>query len=663
MPNDPSPFITFGREDAGTLAFSEKREWLVTNGIGGYSSGTVSGVLTRRYHGLLIAPLEERTLLAAKMDEIAQYGGKHFPLAANRWQDMSISPHGYTHIDTFYLHGAIPTWNFAFSDAVLEKKIWMEQGDNTTYVKYTLLRASLPLQLTIKPLVNYRGYHNLTQAGNWQMDISKCSGGLKIQAFDHAVPFYIMSNEGTATVAPSWYRNYYLSEEKARGLGCLEDHLCAGALQTLLKEGDSLTLVSSLDPTASLDGETALARRIKYEETLVHPFQSSPKWVKQLILASDQFLIDRPLKNHAHGKTIIAGYHWFTDWGRDTMISLPGLTVATGRLTAAREILQTFSLYVDQGMLPNRFPDGQQAPEYNTVDAALWYFEALNAYIKASGDIELLTELFPVLETILQCYSNGTRHGIHQDPQDGLLFAGEPGVQLTWMDAKVGDWVITPRIGKPVEVNALWYNALRLMAQFANKLQKPTSCYDSSADLVRQNFTRFWNAENGYCFDVIDGPEGDDDSLRPNQIFAVSLPFSPLSKENQKGVVDTLAKELFTSHGLRSLAQSHPSYRGHYGGDQLQRDSAYHQGTVWMWLLGPYSLAHLKVYENPVAALDLLSQAPHHLRAAGLGSCSEIFDGDAPMNPKGCIAQAWSVAQLLQARETILRGINHDHPL
>jgi predicted glycogen debranching enzyme len=375
----------------------------------------------------------------------------------------------------------------------------------------------------------------------------------------------------------------------------------------------------------------------------------APAWVQHLIRTADQFIVRRSFPNEPNGHTVIAGYPWFSDWGRDTMISLPGLTLVTGRHDVAARILRTFAHFVDQGMLPNRFPEMGETPEYNTVDAALWYFETLRAYHAATGDDALLRDLFPVLQEIIEWHQRGTRYNIHVDPADGLLYAGELGMQLTWMDAKVGGWVVTPRIGKPVEINALWYNTLCSMADLARRLNEPADHYEALAEQTRAGFGRFWNQEMSYCYDVIGGPDGDDPALRPNQLLAVSLPHSPLSPEQQRAVVDACARHLLTSHGLRSLSPDDPAYVGHYGGDQRRRDAAYHQGTVWGWLIGPFVRAHLRVYRDPALAQSYLMPLIRHLAGHGVGSISEIFDGDPPFTPRGCIAQAWSVAELLRA--------------
>ncbi|QLE54677.1 amylo-alpha-1,6-glucosidase [Nostoc sp. TCL26-01] len=652
--------MEFGREICGNLENAESREWLVTNGIGGYASGTIAGLLTRRYHGLLVSALQPplgRTLMLTKLDEIALYDTRFYSLSTNRWADGIVSPHGYQHIESFTLEGTVPVWRFAVADALLEKRVWMQQGANTTYVQYTLRRGTRSLKLQLKALINYRDYHGDTRNNGWQMSIEAVEQGICVIAYPGAVPFYLLSDGGIASPVDNWYYGFDLTVERYRGLSDQEDHLHAATFEVTLNPGETLTFVASTDQQPDLNGEAALKRRHNFEQKLIGVWKShqpldapdSPAWINHLVLAADQFIVDRSVPADPYGKTIIAGYHWFGDWGRDTMISLPGLTLATGRPEVARSILRTFSRYVDQGMLPNRFPDAGETPEYNTVDATLWYFEAIRAYHNTTRDDDLLIELFPVLIDIINWHCRGTRYNIHLDATDGLLYAGESGVQLTWMDAKVGDWVVTPRIGKPVEVNALWYNALRIMAKFARLLGKPHQEYEAMADRAKSRFDRFWNDDLGYCYDVIDSPDGDDLSLRPNQILAVSLTESPLTPTQQRSVVEACGRMLLTSHGLRSLSADHPQYQGKYGGNQYQRDGAYHQGTVWGWLLGAFVTAHLRVYKNPQQARQFLQPMANHLTAHGLGSLSEIFDGDAPMIPRGCMAQAWTVAEVLRA--------------
>ncbi|MGH8310264.1 MAG: amylo-alpha-1,6-glucosidase, partial [Steroidobacteraceae bacterium] len=381
---------------------------------------------------------------------------------------------------------------------------------------------------------------------------------------------------------------------------------------------------------------------------------TAPEWIRTLTLAADQFIVQRAdSAGRAVGKTVIAGYPWFGDWGRDTMIALPGLALATDRAPDAASILRTFAAAASEGMLPNRFPDSGETPEYNTVDATLWYFHAIDAYLGVADDRALLRELYPALKEIVECHRRGTRYGIHMDPSDGLLFAGEAGVQLTWMDAKVGDWVVTPRIGKPVEINALWHFALTRMGEWAGTLGEPAAAsdYSNAASRVATSFARrFWFAEGGYLYDVIDTPDGGvDASLRPNQIFAVSLGTELLDDTRERAVVDTCARELLTPVGLRSLSRRHADYVPRYRGGPRERDGAYHQGTVWSWLLGPFALAHFRVYGDAAHARALLEGIAGHLGEACLGTVSEIFDADAPHAPKGCFAQAWGVSETLRA--------------
>jgi predicted glycogen debranching enzyme len=659
MRQDETQAIKFGRDICGNYEAATAREWLVTNGIGGYASGTISDVLTRRYHGLLVAALKpplDRKLLLTKLDETVDYGGESFNLFANHWVSTT-DPHGYWYIENFYLDGTIPVWNFAFADALLEKRIWMGQGENTTYVRYTLNRGAQPVNLTVKALVNYRDPHGETQYGD-PMKIELVEHGVKVLARDGAVPFYLLSDKAQAELRNEWYLDFSLAVEQYRGFRGFEDHFLAAEFHVTLQLGETVTIIASTEQNVNLDSGPALRKQKDHESMVLAQvngrFEKSPASIRQLVLAADQFIVSRQTSEKEQGHSIIAGYPWFGDWGRDTMISLPGLTITTGRTYIAQSILRTFARYVDRGMLPNRFPDFGETPEYNTVDATLWYFEAIRAYYATTGDDGLLRELFPVLKDIIDWHIRGTRYQIHVDPADGLLYAGEPGVQLTWMDAKVGDWVVTPRIGKPIEINALWHHALCTMAQFAKKLGEPTSDFEIAAEQVRRSFFKFWNEEAGYCFDVIDGPNGNEASLRPNQLCAISIPADTIDEpallddRQQTTIVKACARHLLTSHGLRSLAPFDPAYIGHYGGDGRQRDGAYHQGTVWGWLISPFVSAHFKVFGDAQAARSYLYPLLDHLSAHGLGSISEIFDGDAPFSPRGCFAQAWSVAEILR---------------
>jgi predicted glycogen debranching enzyme len=666
IPAFPSE-VDFGREICGDLRAAESREWLVTNGIGGYAFGTVAGHHTRCYHGLLVAALQPplgRTLLLAKLDETVRYGSEEFALFTNRWADGTVAPEGYRNIERFHLEGTTPVWTFSLADALIEKRIFMQSGANTTFILYRLARASSPVELSIKALADHGEEHCVTVGRTRPMEVTPVERGLRVVAFDGATVFYILSDSATARPAMNWYRNFDLAAERARGLPDRTDYFYAGELRATIAPGGSLTVVASTAATPSLNGVSEFAKRQSETGKLLEQFfaanlgtaQASPPAIQQLVLAADQFIAARPLDGAPDAKTVLAGYPWFSDWGRDTMIALPGLCLATGRPWLASNILRTFSRFVSEGMLPNQFPRAGVAPVYNTVDATLWYFEAVRQYFEATSDIGLLNELFPVLDGIIDAHVRGTRYHIRVDPADGLLYAGEPGVQLTWMDAKVGGRVVTPRIGKPVEVNALWLNAVEAMAGFARAIGRDAAKYEALAEGTRIGFSRFWNSEKHFCFDVIDSPgcpDGTDASLRPNQILAVSLPETALAPEQQRAVVDVCERELLTSFGLRSLAGNEKGYRGRYAGGPEERDEAYHQGTVWGWLLGPFALAYLRVYRDARAAMSFLEPMFGHIKAAGLGTASEIFDGDPPFTPNGCIAQAWTVGETLRAWRVI----------
>ena len=637
--------LSFGRNICGELSSAEAAEWLVTNGIGGYASGTVASLLTRRYHGLLIAALKAplgRTLLVSKLDETIEYDGTLHHIFSNRWGNILVEPHGYRHIEQFRLVDAIPTWTYSFGDARLEKRIWMQPDEHTTYVFYRLRQAMASMTLFARPLVNYRDFHSETHAGDWVMRVKRVEHGLSISAFEEAVPFRVLSDRADVTQELHWYRNFSLSMEQLNGSAVMEDHLNIGEFRVTLEPGESVTFVVSTETAPNLDGASALAQRQAYETKLR---ALAPDMPAQLLLAADQFIVKRPDPGQAEGRSIIAGYPWLRDWARDTLISLPGLTLATGRSEEACSLLKTFAQYANQGLLPSCFPEAGETPEYKTADVTLWYFEAIRAYYQETGDKALLGELFPLLAEIVDWHIRGTGHNIHVDPLDGLLYAGEEGVPLTWMDSRWENWVVTPRIGKPVEINALWYNALCSMAEFARNLDQPDEPYEKLVKRTRTNFSRFWNDELGFCFDV---PQGNDATLRPNQLLAVSLHHSPLGKARQKAVVDICARRLLIPMGLRSLAEDEQGYIGHYDGNAQQQLGAIHQGMAWGWLIGPFVSAHLRVYQNAQVARVFLEPFLDHLSVRGIGSVSEFFDGNPPYTAHGCIAQSWSVAELLR---------------
>jgi len=651
------PRIDLDRATCSTFETAVSREWLVTNGLGGYAAGTVSGAATRRYHGLLVAALDPplgRTVLVAGLDVHADYLGRSHPLSTHEYADGTVYPSGFLHLEAFMLNGGMPTWTFAIGDARLTQSLWMGQGANTTYVRFRLESGSGPVQLRLAPLCSYRDHHAHLRGG-WQLATSAVADGVQIDAFPGARPYRLQCAEGIWEPRAEWYWNFHHRLEAERGLDSSEDLFRPGEFVVPLGVGGTATLICTAESGVVEAPPAALSADQRRRASLLLPVIREPGWVRQLALAADQFIVRRSAGSSSTGATVIAGYPWFGDWGRDTMIALPGLTLPTGRPEVAARILRTFAAHLSDGMLPNRFPD-RGDPEYNTADATLWYFHAVDAYQQATGDEELVRELWPCLTEIVDWHLRGTRHGIGVDPADGLLRAGEPGVQLTWMDAKVGDWVVTPRSGKPVEINALWHHALTVMAGLGERIGDRALArrYQALADQVRESFRRrFWYEEGSYLYDVVDGPDGADTSLRPNQIFAVSL-HSRLSSDlldarQAAAVVATCQRELLTPMGLRSLAAGDARYVGHYAGGPASRDGAYHQGTVWAWLLGPFALAHFRVHGNRAEAQALLAGIGSHLAEACAGSVSEIFDGDAPHRPRGCSAQAWSVAEVLRA--------------
>ncbi len=657
-------FIRFGRAICGDLGQAERREWWLGNGLGAYAAGTVAGTLTRRYHGLLIAPVFPplgRWLVFAKADATLLDGDREIPLFSNCWGGGAVGPEGHVHLESFHLHGRMPVWRYALGDRTVEKRIWLEPDAHAVYVAYRLetVDSDQDLRLQVRLLVNARDHHVDMAPGGFTPRAEMVGDQLHVVCPDR---FTLRFQAPGGALKPEWdwIENFDLPVERERGLPDRDAHLSIGQAVLTLRPGVWVGVVASLHEEASADLDAALQRFLDREIALIerarpHLAGSPPDWIEQLVLAADSFLFARPLPDLPDGESVIAGYPWFGDWGRDTMIALPGLTLATGRFDSARCILLTFARFVNQGMLPNVFPGAGETPDYNTVDAGLWYFEAWRAYLEASNDWPVLAEVFPVLADMIDWHVRGTRYRIGMDATDGLLHAGEPGVQLTWMDAKVGDWVVTPRIGKPVEINALWYNALAIMAGFAERLGQPSAPYAELAAKVRQGFQRFIRPDGAGLFDVLDGPDGDDPTPRPNQIFAVSLPHSPLDAEIQQIVVRVCGRELLTSYGLRSLAPDHPDYRPYYLGGVWERDGGYHQGPVWAWLLGHYALAEYRMHGDAAVAQARLKPIRDHLLDAGLGTVSEILDGAPPHVPRGAPAQAWSVACVLEAWQRLER--------
>ena len=647
--------IRLERETWRDLEAALRREWLETNGLGGFASSTIVGLNTRRYHGLLVAaakPPASRLVLLSKLEETLLIDGQRFDLSANRYPGV-VHPQGFRYLKEFRLD-PFPVFTYEVEGLEIEKSVFMIQGENSTVIHYELRKNNRPevpkkLRLEIRPLIAFRDYHGTTHENS---DISpavqECAGLASVTPYQGLPSMHLAHNAIELQKTGNWYRNFEYDVERERGLDFSEDLFNPFVLYFDLRLRRQASIIASTeqrDVTHAAECRRAeITRRRK--ALVASPIEDS--FARSLAAASDQYLVSR-----GDEKTVIAGYHWFGDWGRDTMIALPGVTLPTGKFEVARSILRTFAKHVDQGMLPNRFDVGE-TPEYDTVDAALWFFEAARTYLAYTGDLEFLrNELYPVFAEIISWHVRGTRYGIKVD-DSGLLASGEPGVQLTWMDAKVGDWVVTPRHGKPVEIQALWYNALCIMQNLASRFKDRAAekCYRDMAAVARRSFNRlFWNEKLGCLYDVVNGGPPDP-SLRPNQIFAVSLPHSMLSQDLARRVVEKVEEHLLTPFGLRTLAPSDPRYRGSYAGGPSERDGAYHEGTVWPWLLGPFLTAYIKVNrrseEARRQAQAWLRPLESHLAQAGLGHISEIFEGDMPHRPCGCIAQAWSVAEILR---------------
>lgn len=654
------------KKDLQDFAKASQYEWLETNGLGGWSGSSVIGANTRRYHGLLVAaikPPTDRMVLLSKLDETIVTGDKRIELGANLFPGDTIHPNGHQYLNSF-TKDLFPQWEYGAEGIVLKKTIGMIKGENTVVITYEVLASSKPFTLELLPLMAAKGYHSLTHEGSQMHWDAHFNTGVFHNQPDGKTDIFISVPGSVYHHAPKWFNNFQYSVEQYRGQDYSEDLFNHGILSVELKQGDSLGLiVSTEDPTGrnahDLLSKEALRRKLLFSN------QPDDELIRHLVLAADQFIVKRNinttesseassgggLEEVTAGATIIAGYHWFTDWGRDTMISLPGLCLSTHRFDDAKKILAAFANSVSQGMLPNRFRDNGEEPEYNNVDGTLWYFIAVYKYLQATGDQDfVLQEILPVLKDMVDWHYKGTRYNIHVNG-DGLLNAGEPGQQLTWMDARIGNWVVTPRMGKPVEIQALWYNVLRIFAELLklNDQEHDAFVVDTSAEKIKQNFAeQFWYKEGNYLYDNIDENGNPIAELRPNQLLAISLPFALIDGEKAKAVLKIIEDHLYTPVGLRSLRKSDNRYVPVYGGDQWHRDSAYHEGTVWSWLLGPYIDAMMKVKSEKAEVKKVIENFAYHLTEGCIGSVSEIFDADAPHYPRGCVAQAWGVAEVLR---------------
>jgi predicted glycogen debranching enzyme len=652
-----------------------RREWLVTNGLGGYASGTVAGAVTRRYHGLLVAslpaPLGRIMMLNHLLERVRVRGSAPLWLGD---EDEVAGPNAADrtgHLAEFILELGLPVWRYALSGVEIEKRVLMPHGQNTVHVSYRLLSGQGPVRLTLRPSVHFRPYEapvaadptigytltathhgyelfSSTEIPPLRMVLHGRHAALTLDAKGTSdVPYQMEANRGYHAVGSLWSPGYFRAD------------LVPDQTVTLTASTDEWDEIHALQPADARDAEKERRRRL-----LAIAGHGQTGLAAEIVLAADQFIISpagraeeaaRARAAGEHVRTIIAGYHWFTDWGRDTMISLEGLTLSTGRHREAGYILRTFAHYVRDGLIPNMFPDGSREGLYHTADATLWFFHAVDRYMRVTGDTGTLRQLVPTFLEIARRHIEGTRFGIAVDPADGLLRQGAEGYQLTWMDAKVEDWIVTPRRGKPVEINALWYNALRLLDGWLRELglEDEGIGLAAHAERVYASFnTRFWSEAHGHLLDVVDGEAGDDPACRPNQVFAIALDHPVLARERWEPVMHTVRERLLTPVGLRSLAPDHPDYKARYYGDLRSRDAAYHQGTVWGWLIGPYLDAWLKVHpENLDGARALIEGFERHLTQACVGSISEIFDAEEPYVPRGCVAQAWSVAEVLRCLE------------
>jgi predicted glycogen debranching enzyme len=649
------------------------REWLVTNGLGGYASGTISGVNTRRYHGLLVAALPAplgRMMMLNHLWERIRLPDRTVVVISN--EELAGGPlelQGARYLTEFRLECGLPVWRYELDSFILEKSLLLPYGQNTVHVTYRLLRGSGPLRLTLRPSVHFRPHEALVSeelGGPYAFTAIEDRYEVSVRADWPPLRMRLFGERGAFTVDGKTTPAVLYRVEESRGYqatgtlwspGYFRADLTLATPVTLVVSTEGWATIGALAPEAALRTEQERRRRLL---AAVHPAARSGP-AAELALAADQFLITPAgrladaARARAAGdvvRTVIAGYHWFTDWGRDTMISLEGLTLTTGRYLEAGYILRTFAHYVRDGLIPNMFPEGDNQGLYHTADATLWFFHAIDRYLETTGDRATLGLLLPTLRGIVDAHVRGTRFGIGVDPRDGLLRQGAEGYQLTWMDAKVGDWVVTPRRGKAVEINALWYNALRLLERWVGQEHGPEAArpLGQRADSVRGSFNeRFWYAEGGYLYDLVDGEQGDDPACRPNQLLAIALAHPVLDPGRWKAVVEVARERLLTPVGLRSLAPGHRDYKADYYGDLRARDAAYHQGTVWAWLIGPFVDAWLRVHDGDRAgARTLLEGLVAHLGEACIGSISEIFDAETPFTPRGCVAQAWSVAEVLR---------------
>lgn len=645
-----------------------RREWLVTNGLGGYAAGTLDGVFSRRYHGLLIAalPSGREMTLNGLTERVRLPDRSVWHLGA---EELSGVPSASTMLVTeFRLEHGLPIWRYEIGDFILEKRLVLPYRQNTVHVLYKLIAGEGSVRLGVRPAIHFRSHDAAVSTpltGGYKVELRNQGCEVTAETISYPLRLRFSGQHGAFTFEPKVIQEILFPIEEERGYDFSGPTWSPGYFRGDLETASPASLVASVEPwdaVLSLEPEQAWETELRRRYALLDLAPASAKigLGRELVLAADAFLVTPGSRMkeaalaRAEGEeawTVTAGYHWFTDWGRDTMISLEGLALTTGRHREARWILRSFARHIRDGLIPNLFPEGADSGLYHTADATLWFFHALDRYVTVTGDVETLTFLLPNLVDIVEHHMKGTRFGIHADPNDGLLSQGEIGYQLTWMDAKVGDWVVTPRRGKAVEINALWYNALCLLAEWLRQHDDKRSERISQYTVqTKTSFNRrFWSDDLGHLLDVVDGPDGDDAAFRPNQILSFSLRHPVLSERHWETVFDGVRSRLLTPMGLRTLSRDHPDYKATYFGDLQTRDAAYHQGTVWTWLLGPFINAFLRLHPDRHAqARTFLQGFNEHLNEACVGSISEIFDAEQPYTPRGCVAQAWSVAEVLR---------------
>ncbi|HUR35444.1 MAG TPA: amylo-alpha-1,6-glucosidase [Vicinamibacterales bacterium] len=676
---EPVRHIDWSTDPANESA--SEREWLVANGLGGYASGTVTGVMTRRYHGLLISALPAphgRTVMLSHVAEQLRFpDGRRVEIGGRERLRDATGPGGGPYLVSFRLECGLPIWRFDVGGIVLERRVFLTHMQNTVHLVYELLEGADQIELGLRPSSSFRAQENpVSEPLAWPYEFRAIGECCELALKNSTIPplrMLVFGDDPTFTLKGRRMNQVQYHLEESRGYHAQGDLWSPGYFRVSVKRGERASLIASTESFETMSvmkSEPALDAELERRQRLIAAADPAARrgMAAELVLAADQFIItpagrhEESARARATGdevRTVIAGYHWFTDWGRDTMISLEGLTLTTGRHLEAGYILRTFAHYVRDGLIPNMFPEGEKQGLYHTADATLWFFHALARYLEVTGDQTTLDAIYPKLAGIVRAHLDGTHFGIHVDPADGLLVQGAPGYQLTWMDAKVDDWVVTPRRGKAVEINALWYNALRLMEAWAMaRGDAMAPHYRAQADQAGRSFNdRFWYAGGAHLYDVIDTEAGGDDAAcRPNQIFAISLPNPVLQRDRWEAVMHTVRSQLLTPVGLRSLAPGDPDFKARYYGDLRTRDAAYHQGTVWAWLVGPFVDAWLKVFPDDVAgAREAVSGFAAHMDDACIGSVSEIFDAEPPFTARGCIAQAWSVAELLR----VLTRLSH----